>query len=281
MNIHEIIEVPDDVNIFILGDIHGCNKLMMEALKLAGYEEGKDYVFCVGDLIDRGPENLEVLAKFLYNPYFRSVRGNHDQFMIGGDYANWIYNGGSWVFEKLDTDTIQMIAGDMDSKMPVFITIKHRGKNYGLVHAGIPFKYPVSGVQPVNPDWQETIAAVENADDPELYVEPYLWDRDVIQEIGFNMSRNGTHRGHEYFDRYRGFQFNKQLEMVVPDVLGIDLVFHGHTGVPFPIKYGNRVYLDTGGVFNSKLTAATITGGKIFCFTTNKDDPCGNVEVLK
>ena len=55
MNVHETVTVPDNVNIFFIGDIHGEYDMMMDAIKLAGYEEGRDYVFCVGDLIDRGP----------------------------------------------------------------------------------------------------------------------------------------------------------------------------------------------------------------------------------
>lgn len=279
MNIHELVEVPDDANFFVVGDIHGCNKMLMDALALAGYDEKRDYVFCVGDLIDRGPENLEVLAKFLYNPRFRSVRGNHDQFMISGDYANWAYNGGMWAFEKLDTDTIKELAVKMEEKLPVFMTIKHRGVSYGLVHAGIPFKYPHSGIQAVTPDWPEIITTMELEEDPELYVEPYLWDRDVIQEIGFNLWRSGKTKGDKYFQRYANFRDEVTTE--IPEVHGVKYVFHGHTGVPFPLKYGNRVYLDTGGVFNHRLTVAQVYQDQIHCYTTEEHDPCGTVEIIK
>ena len=279
MNIHETVIVPDDANIFILGDIHGCNKMMMDALKLAEYNAKTDYVFCVGDLIDRGPENLEVLAKFLYNPRFRAVRGNHDQFMIGGDYINWQYNGGMWAFEKLDTDTIEQIAGDMNNKLPVFMTIQHRGKRFGLVHAGVPFKYKVQGNEVITPNWDNIIDTIEDDKHPEFLVEPYLWDRDVIQEVCFNLVKAGLTNGHPYFDRYAGFK--DELTVNVPPVLGVDLVLHGHTGVPVPLRYQNRVYLDTGGVFNGRLTVATPTeNGKLYCYTTNKEDPCGEYCIL-
>lgn len=58
----------------------------------------------------------------------------------------------------------------------------------------------------------------------------------------------------------------------VPPVNGVDFVFHGHTGVPYPILYQNRVYLDTGGVFNGQLTVAQVNDetGKITTFTTDK-----------
>lgn len=278
MYIHETVKVPDDVNIFFLGDIHGCNKMMMDALKLAGYDKYNDYVFCVGDLIDRGPENLEVLAKFLYNPKFRAVRGNHDQFMIVGDYNNWQYNGGMWAFEKLDTDTIKSIAEDMDTKLPVFMTVEHRGNRYGLVHAGVPFKYKTNGNVVHTPVWDDIINVIENDAYPEYLVEPYLWDRDVIQEVCFNLVKQGLTKGHRYFDRYNGFK--DELTVDIPPVGGVDYIMHGHTGIPEPLRYGNRVYLDTGGVFNGKLTAACPTGGRLYCYTTDPDDPCGTAVVL-
>ncbi|MFP9170366.1 hypothetical protein ACLI2G_16485, partial [Enterococcus faecalis] len=92
-------------------------------------------------------------------------------------------------------------------------------------------------------------------------VEPYLWDRDVIQEIGLHLSKNGEE--HPYFQRYSEFKEKYMVE--VPPVNGVDFVFHGHTGVPYPILYQNRVYLDTGGVFNGQLTVAQVNDetGKI------------------
>ncbi|WP_349043582.1 metallophosphoesterase [Brucella melitensis] len=282
-NLHEVLVVPDDVNLFFVGDIHGCNDMLDDALKLAGYNAKKDYVVAVGDLVDRGSQNLQVLARFLYNPRFRSVRGNHDQFMIGGDYANWMYNGGMWAMNELDTDTIKCIAEDMAAKMPLFMTVLHRGKAYGVVHAGIPFQYKETGNEVVIPNWNDIIANITAAedhphDDPIYYIEPYLWDRDVIQEIGFILARNGA--THEYFKRYASFK--DELTVEVPEVESVDFVFHGHTGVPYPILYKNRVYLDTGGVFNGQLTVAQVNdeAGKIMTFTTDKNDSCGVQRIL-
>lgn len=282
-NVHETLVVPDTANLFFVGDIHGCNDMLDDALKLAGYKDKRDYVICAGDLIDRGKQNLQVLARFLYNPRFRSVRGNHDQFMIGGDYANWMYNGGSWAINDMDTDTIKGIAADMAQKLPVFLTVLHRGKKYGVVHAGIPFQYKECGNEVYTPNWDEIIQKIEASkldkyDHPAHYIEPYIWDRDVIQEIGFNLARQGAE--HPYFQRYAGFK--EELIMEVPPVEGVDFVFHGHTGIPYPILYQNRVYLDTGGVFNGKLTVAQVSdeANKIMTFTTDCDDSCGVQRIL-
>lgn len=278
-NLHTIVTVPDDVNIFFVGDIHGEYDLLMDALKLAGYTE-KDHVFCVGDLIDRGPQNLQVLAKFLYNPRFHSVRGNHDEFMIHGDFNNWMYNGGMWAFNELDTDVIQTLAKDLEAKLPVFMTVEHRGNRYGIVHAGIPFQYKEKGNEVCTPNWN-VITNPQTLEELSKYggLEPYTWDRNVIQEIAFGMIKDGKDRGHPYFERYAGFK--NELRVTVPGVVGVDYVFHGHTGVPFPIKHENRVYIDTGGTFNKRMTVCTPDQtGMLVAVTTDPNDPCGVVEVL-
>ncbi|AFQ22193.1 NinI-like serine-threonine phosphatase [Pectobacterium phage My1] len=262
---HKTVKVPDDVEFFVLGDIHGCFDLMMRALKVAGYSEHRgDYVFCVGDLIDRGPDNIKVLGTFLYNQRFHSVMGNHDLFLATDDWSNWLYNGGNWIItDGYDTDTIHGIAESVRSKMPFMITVEHRGFSYGIVHAGIPFEYPARGAQPVTPNWFK----ITNTPQTSEYLSTLAWDRDVIDEIGFALYKEGA-KG-KYFDRYA--QHSNQLPIVVPQVNGVAMLFHGHTGVPYPLKYANRVYLDTGGVFNGRITAAHVIKGKATCYTTEQD----------
>ncbi len=278
-NVHKTLVVPDDANLFFVGDIHGCNDLLEDALKLAGYNSKKDCVVCVGDLIDRGTQNLQVLAKFLYNPHFISVRGNHDQFMIVGDWANWMYNGGMWAMNELDADTIKNIAEDMAEKMPLLMTVLHRGKKYGVVHAAVPIEYKECGSEVKTPNWDNLVMQLEHSTGHDLWdlMDGCLWDRDIIQDVFSHMS-NST--DHPYFQRYAGMP--EELINLVPEVKGVDFVFHGHTGVPYPILYQNRVYLDTGGVFNGQLTVAQVNDetGKITTFTTLREDSCGVQRIL-
>ncbi|MFP9035619.1 hypothetical protein, partial [Enterococcus faecalis] len=68
---------------------------------------------------------------------------------------------------ELDADTIKNIAEDMAEKLPVFLTVKHRGKKYGVVHGGVPFTYKECG----NDKNQEAFARI--ADSVELFDELY------------------------------------------------------------------------------------------------------------
>lgn len=62
----------------IIGDIHGCFYELQALLDKAALNED-DEIISVGDMVDRGPESLEVVKFFMAHPHARAVRGNHEQ----------------------------------------------------------------------------------------------------------------------------------------------------------------------------------------------------------
>ncbi|MEI9179479.1 metallophosphoesterase, partial [Pseudomonas aeruginosa] len=56
---------------------------LMNKLDTIGFDNKKDLLISVGDLVDRGAENVECLELITF-PWFRAVRGNHEQMMIDG-----------------------------------------------------------------------------------------------------------------------------------------------------------------------------------------------------
>lgn len=94
--------------VLVVGDLHGSFDKLMKALKNEGFDREKDLVVCVGDLIDRGEQNLECLGLIL-EPWFETVQGNHEwlalQAIQNPNYttmANWSYNGGNWYYDLED-----------------------------------------------------------------------------------------------------------------------------------------------------------------------------------
>ena len=43
---------------FLLGDLHGMMDELTAAMQAAGFDRSRDRIISVGDLIDRGPDNL-------------------------------------------------------------------------------------------------------------------------------------------------------------------------------------------------------------------------------
>jgi serine/threonine protein phosphatase 1 len=62
---------------FVVGDLHGMFSALKKAMRFHRFNYTKDRLLCTGDLVDRGPESLELL-EYLHAPWFYSVLGNHD-----------------------------------------------------------------------------------------------------------------------------------------------------------------------------------------------------------
>jgi predicted phosphodiesterase len=61
----------------VVGDIHGCYDELEDMLSEVRFE-ASDRLISVGDLITKGPKSREVLERFMSDPQFSAVMGNHD-----------------------------------------------------------------------------------------------------------------------------------------------------------------------------------------------------------
>ena len=96
-----------------IGDVHGCYTALKQYFKDNPFSEDNMYIF-VGDLIDRGLENAEVI-KFILEIYSKKnvlvLEGNHERWL-------WIYgNGGISPSEEFERRTrLQLDAAGIDHK---------------------------------------------------------------------------------------------------------------------------------------------------------------------
>jgi bis(5'-nucleosyl)-tetraphosphatase (symmetrical) len=118
---------------YAIGDVQGCNDALQRLVKQIQFDPVSDRLWFVGDLVNRGPDSLEVLR------YIRSlgdsavvVLGNHDLFLLA-------------VSEGIATmrpeDTLQAIftAPDRDELLEWVRRqrLLYREHPFVLVHAGI------------------------------------------------------------------------------------------------------------------------------------------------
>jgi len=124
--------------IYAVGDIQGCYKPLKQALKKVHFDPRKDTLWCVGDLVNRGPDSLKTL-RFLkgLGDACVCVLGNHDLHLLE------LAAGG----KSYHRDTLQAVldAPDADALIrwlrhrPLLHHDEHMG--WTMLHAGL------------HPDW--------------------------------------------------------------------------------------------------------------------------------
>lgn len=140
---HLDLEVNSQGRDFVVGDLHGMYKELMQALKRVDFKPSKDRLIAVGDLVDRGPDSLKCLS-LLNEPWFYSVLGNHEELMITAlldesdtYYSMWLANGGDWSLTE-NADELKAWAKRL-THLPLTISFKNPlGTKIGVCHAEYP-----------------------------------------------------------------------------------------------------------------------------------------------
>ncbi|HGW8913932.1 TPA: metallophosphoesterase [Proteus mirabilis] len=130
-------------HIWVVGDIHGCFNLLKRNMYRIDFDKEKDLLISVGDLIDRGDQNIECLD-LINERWFRAVRGNHEQMAIDvvmhkGNRDCWLANGGFW-FLSIDPDEAIRTATNISyaEMLPLIIEVNAGGKKTVIAHADYP-----------------------------------------------------------------------------------------------------------------------------------------------
>ncbi len=129
--------VPSDscclMSTWIVGDVHGCYRTFLALLRRCRYEEQSDRLILVGDLVNGGPDSLQVLRwAQARSDRIDSVLGNHDLYFLG----RW---SGACSRKKRDTLASLLAAPDVDClaewlrRRPLTIT----EPGFRIVHAGL------------------------------------------------------------------------------------------------------------------------------------------------
>lgn len=220
---------------FVIGDVHGMFDMVERLMTEVQFDPAVDRMFVVGDLVDRGPRSKEA-DNWIKQPWFHSIRGNHEQMAIDVycamyDLTGWenpqetialhIWNGGDW-FHELDGDRQARIVAAFKT-LPIAIEIETDEGRVGLVHAEVP-----------DDDWNSFVTALLNGSaNLDHHLHYAMWSRLIT-------------RG-----KAPGFEGVKNIDMVIV----------GHSVVKEAGNIHNVVYLDTGAYQGKALTMLCIQGG--------------------
>lgn len=143
MSIYQRINGADWRNIWVVGDLHGCYTNLMGRLDELKFDPARDLLISVGDLVDRGSENMECLD-LVNQPWFRAVRGNHEQMMLdalvnGGSFGHWMSNGGGW-WHQIDSEQevhLKYLLPKI-TNLPLIIELVTGARRVVICHADYP-----------------------------------------------------------------------------------------------------------------------------------------------
>jgi len=116
-----------------IGDVQGCYDQLMRLLERAGYDERRDVLWFVGDLVNRGPQSAQVLrfAKKLGKRQV-TVLGNHDlALLVVAEGVKKPHRGDTFDELLSAPDRDELIAWLRRQKL------MHAGGGYAMVHAGL------------------------------------------------------------------------------------------------------------------------------------------------
>lgn len=200
---------------YVVGDIHGEVQTLREGLARLSFNNERDRLFSVGDLIDRGPDSAAML-EWLGYPWFHPVLGNHEDMALQAAHDReqllwWVsVNGGGWWLVQPEARREQFLAAFR--RLPLAIEVQTQQGTVGIVHGDVP-----AGMS-----WQRFTAELEagNSD-----VRHYcLWGR--------ARARGEVRKG----------------------VAGVSRAFVGHTPVGGVVEVGNTYMIDTGACYGGHLT---------------------------
>jgi bis(5'-nucleosyl)-tetraphosphatase (symmetrical) len=118
---------------YAIGDIQGCFDEFIELLDMVGFNVTRDRLWLVGDLVNRGPQSLEVLRHMkALGAAATVVLGNHDLHLIMRAEGHGRASKGDTLDEVLAApDCVELM--QWLRHLPLF----HTEDEYAMVHAGL------------------------------------------------------------------------------------------------------------------------------------------------
>lgn len=191
---------------YAVGDLQGCLKPLQQLLVHVDFNPAYDRLWVAGDLVNRGPDSLEVL-RFLYSlsDAVSIVLGNHDIHLLAVAFAC----GSAGRFDTFDEI---LAAPDSNILMNWLASqpLMHHDKSLGfaMVHAGIPPHWTLKQAK----KYAKEVHKILSGKKPKKYLksvygnQPDYWDDALKGDERLRLITN-------YFTRMRYCTADGQLEL--------------------------------------------------------------------
>jgi bis(5'-nucleosyl)-tetraphosphatase (symmetrical) len=145
---------------YAIGDVQGCFRELQTMLALIRFDPGADRLWFVGDLVNRGPESLEVL-RFVRELGERAVTilGNHDLHLVSLAYG----------FGKPRADdTLQPVLHAPDAEALIHwlraLPMLHVENGWVMVHAGLLPQWTVAQARALADEVEQALRGPEHGE---------------------------------------------------------------------------------------------------------------------
>ena len=126
---------------YAIGDIQGCFSELEALLEKIQFDQHNDTLWLLGDLINRGPQNLETLDFLMSLPNVVSVLGNHDLHFMAVAMGCRKPSRSDTLGDILESSHLPAIVEWLRNRPLVHFDPK---LGYLMVHAGLPKIWSIS-----------------------------------------------------------------------------------------------------------------------------------------
>lgn len=258
---------------YAIGDVQGCFHELEALLEAVNFNPNKDQLWLAGDLVNRGPDSLQVL-RFVsgLGDRVRCVLGNHDLHLLAVSYSG---------ARTKRSDTLQPIL-DAPDRDKLLDWLRHQplcyydaARGYVMAHAGVPPVWNLEQALAFAKEVEEVLRGgqCKHYFDNMYGNKPAKWSDDLE---GFDRLRAITN----YFTRMRFCTPKGKLDFSAKE--GLDQCPDGFAPwFRYPRKVSEKIIfghwaalegrvnaegiygLDTGCVWGGQLTALHLESGKL------------------
>jgi len=255
---------------FVVGDVHGHLKQLQDQLKALAFDPASDRLFCLGDVVDRGPDSAAMLDMIDQKSVF-SILGNHEAMMIAGfenpaDVQLHFSNGGEWFYDLNRSEQSRLV--DKVRLWPWAMEVETGSGTAGLVHADVP-ESSWDVVQKLTEFASKPWAEGAPMSDPHIAIatQPLLWNRGLIRRLyrdvlGLDRDKMTDVQYEDAFRQWAVKVAGADSKQCRPfHISGIDTVYLGHSYVPVATSIGDCRFLDSfRGKAGEELSVVCING---------------------